>query len=261
MDNKALVGRLLVDAVTLLAFLWLATNVKPNLEIEASDIPGNGDEVSVVGILDLIGTIDIESFERVSTSVANKPGGLEWEGALMDWSWLISVFEDEVLKVLKEVVSIVVESDTTADFKLILVKRKWCEEYDIGGLSGIRIVCESQTLSDDVIVRRPVVVDDSVLPSEATERKPIVLFDSWERLFCVITLPIICEFVNLVSIDNEEGVKEPDWEVSGVLIIVPVVVPFEITDEEFPESNKVNKTNRVVQTFLKVEKMERKCLL
>ena len=67
--------------------------------------------------------------------------------------------------------------------------------------------------------------------------------------------------MNLVSVDNEEGVKEPDWEVSGVLIIVPVVVPFEISDEEFPESNKVNKTNRVVQTFLKVEKMEKKCLL
>ena len=67
--------------------------------------------------------------------------------------------------------------------------------------------------------------------------------------------------MNLVSVDNEEGVKEPGWEVSGVLIIVPVVVPFEITDEEFPASNKVNKTNRVVQTFSNVEKRERKCLL
>ena len=75
-------------------------------------------------------------------------------------------------------VSIVVESDTIADFELILVKRKWCEEYDIGGLSGLRTVCESQTLADDVIVRRSVNLDDSVLPTEATERKPIVLFDS-----------------------------------------------------------------------------------
>ena len=75
-------------------------------------------------------------------------------------------------------------------------------------------------------------------------------------MFCVITLklPIMCE---LVSVDNEEGIKEPDWEVNGVLIIVPV----EITDEELPESNKVNKTNRVVQAFSKVEKRERKCLL
>jgi len=64
--------------------------------------------------------------------------------------------------------------------------------------------------------------------------------------------------VNLVSVDNEEGVKEPDWEVSGVLIIVPVVVLFEITDEEFPESNKVNKTNRFFQTFLKIKKKKRK---
>lgn len=215
-------GWLLVDVVTLLAFVWLVINVEPILETETSDVPGNGD-LSVVGIFDVIGAIDIESFERVSTSVANRRVGLEWDGTLMVWSWLICVLEGELWKVFKEMVSIVVES---------------------------------QTLSDDVIVGRSSVVENSVLPTEATERKPVVLFDSWEKMFCVITLklPIMSEFV---SVDNEEGIKEPDWEVNGVLIIVPV----EITDEEFPESNKVNKTNRVVQAFSKVEKRERKCLL
>lgn len=215
-------GGLLVDVVTLLAFVWLVINVEPILETETSDVSDNGD-LSVVGILDVIGAIDIESFERVSTSVANRRVGLEWDGTLIVWSWLISVFEGELLKVFKEMVSIVVDS---------------------------------QTLSDDVIVGRSSVVENSVLPTEATERKPIVLFDSWGKMFCVITLklPIMCEFV---SVDNEEGIKEPDWEINGVLIIVPV----EITDEEFPESNKVNKTNRVVQAFSKVEKRERKCLL
>lgn len=210
-------GGLLVDVVTLLAFVWLVINVEPILETETSDVPGNG------GILDVIGAIDIESFERVSTSVANRCVGREWNGTLMVWSWLISVLEGELLKVFKEMVSIVVES---------------------------------QTLSDDVIVGRSSVVENSVLLTEATEGKPIVLFDSWGKMFCVITLklPIMCEFV---SVDNEEGTKEPDWEVNGVLIIVPV----DITDEEFPESNKVNKTNRVVQAFSKVEKRERKCLL
>lgn len=210
-------GGLLVDVVTLLAFVWLVINVEPILETETSDVPGNG------GILDVIGAIDIESFERVSTSVANRCVGREWDGTLMVWSWLISVLEGELLKVFKEMVSIVVES---------------------------------QTLSDDVIVGRSSVVENSVLLTEATEGKPIVLFDSWGKMFCVIMLklPIMCEFA---SVDNEEGTKEPDWEVNGVLIIVPV----DITDEEFPESNKVNKTNRVVQAFSKVEKRERKCLL
>ena len=67
--------------------------------------------------------------------------------------------------------------------------------------------------------------------------------------------------MNLVLVGNEEGIKEPDWEANGVSIIVPVVVPFEITDEEFPGPKKVNKTNRDAQTFLKVERRERKCLL
>lgn len=250
-------GGLLVDVVTPLAFVWLVINVEPILETETSDVPGNGD-LSVVGILDVIGATDIESVERISTSMADRRDRLEWDGTSIVWSWLISVLEGELLKVFKEMVSIVVEFDTTADFKLILVKWKWCGEYDIGGLFGLSIifVCESQTLADDVIVGRSSVVENSVLPTEATERKPIVLFDSWEKMFCVITLklPIMSEFV---SVDNEEGIKEPDWEVNGVLIIVPV----EITDEEFPESNKANKTNRVVQAFSKVEKRERKCLL
>ena len=42
----------------------------------------------------------------------------------------------------------------------------------------VSIVVESQTLSDDVIVGRSSVVENSVLPTEATERKPVVLFDS-----------------------------------------------------------------------------------
>ena len=128
-------GGLLVDVVTLLAFVWLVINVEPILDTETSDVPGNG------GILDVIGAIDIESFERVSTSVANRCVGREWDGTLMVWTWLISVFEGEPLKVFKEMVSIVVES---------------------------------QTLSDDVIVGRSSVVENSVLLTEATEGKPIV---------------------------------------------------------------------------------------
>lgn len=133
-------GGLLVDVVTLLAFVWLVINVEPILETETSDVPGNGD-LSVVGILDVIGAIDIESFERVTTSVANRCVGREWDDTLMVWTWLISVFEGEPLKVFKEMVSIVVES---------------------------------QTLSDDVIVGRSSVVENSVLLTEATEGKPIV---------------------------------------------------------------------------------------
>ena len=133
-------GGLLVDVVTVLAFVWLVINVEPILDTETADVPGNGD-LSVVGIFDVIGAIDIESFERVTTSVANRCVGREWDDTLMVWTWLISVFEGEPLKVFKEMVSIVVES---------------------------------QTLSDDVIVGRSSVVENSVLLTEATEGKPIV---------------------------------------------------------------------------------------
>lgn len=126
-------------------------------------------------------------------------------------------------------------------------------EYEVSELSGIGSVWESETLrwNDDVASVTVEEVDGGPFCNKAASDMLLVTVG---RLLCVFNCG---EFVILLSInDNEEGTGvKPSrivLEVHGVLKVVSLeeAATLEVIDEEFPGSEKDDKTKIVPQAFV-----------